>query len=113
QAGAVFLEKGPIAIDQNLAGIFAAHREDALPFQPDAAPRLIEHMADGLFEEFGLSFLDNQDGILALAEIKDLAFNQRIYRVQAQNIQVGLTIDIRKAKAVQRPDRAVVKPALQ
>ena len=50
---------------------------------------------------FGLAFLDHQDGGLAFAELEELVIDQRVGDIEHVERDLGVTVNIRKAEALQ------------
>ena len=87
------------AVEHDLAGIFAGHRQEALAGKLRAAAGLVEHGAEGLFEIVGLAFLDDEHRVLVLAEGEELVIDQRIGDVQHIERHFGVAIEIGEAQA--------------
>ena len=78
----------------------------SLPTMLRAAPGLVQHRGEGLLDIVGLAFLDDQHGILALAEGEELVVDQRIDGVEHVERHVGVAVGVGKADALQRADHA-------
>ena len=67
---------------------------------------------DFLFDEFRLSFFDDENGALAKTEIADFLGNQRIRHIEREDRQLAFAESIRKAELSECADERVVKAAL-
>ena len=105
-------QEGADAVQHDLAGIFAGHRQMFLADDPGAAAGLVQHRGHRLLDVVGLAFLDHQHRILAFAERQELVVDQRIDGVQHVERNLGLAISVGKADALQRPDHRIVHAAL-
>ena len=107
----MILKKSRHAVDHDLAGIFTAHGQLALALKLDGLAGLIKQMGNLLLDVVGKAFFDDHHRILAGAEVEDLAVDQRVDAVQAQNVDLGVAIDIGQIEPVERPDHRVVAAA--
>ena len=100
------------AVQHDLAGIFAGHRQMFLADDPGAAAGLVQHRGQSLLDVVGLAFLDHEHRVLAFAERQELVVDQRIDGVQHVKRNLGLAISVGKADALQRADHGIVHAAL-
>ena len=105
-------QEGADAVEHDLAGIFAGHRQMLLADEPGAAAGLVQHRGKRLLDVVGLALLDDQHRVLALAEAQEFVVDQRVDGVQHVERHVGLAIGVGEADALQRADHGVVHAAL-
>ena len=100
------------AVEHDLAGIFAGHRQMLLADDPRAAAGLVQHRGKGLLDVVGLALLDDEDRVLALAEGQELVVDQRVDGVEHVERHFGLAISVGEPDALQRADHGIVHAAL-
>ena len=112
-SGACSRRKARDAVEHDLAGIFAGHRQKPLPTSLVVPPALWSIAPKACSMIVGLAFLDDEHRVLVFAEVEELVVDQRIGDVQDIERHFGVAIDVGKAEALQRADDAVIHAALQ
>ncbi len=100
------------SLGNHLDVVLARHRQQVLAVEHGAYLGATQRGGDLLLDEFRLTFLDDQHGALAAAEIADLLGHQRVGDVEHQQRNLGGAKGIRQFELLQRPHQRIVQAAL-
>ena len=109
----IFRQKFAQARHDHGAGIFARHRQRPLADDARLYVCLAKKQARRLFDELGLAFFDDQNGLFALREAGEFVRHERISHVQDVQRNLGFPEHVGHTQAFECAQHGIVQAPLQ
>jgi hypothetical protein len=110
--GAVALEERAQPVADDAERVLAGARQQVLAVQRGRRVAVAKHRRQGLLDEVGLPFLDDQDGALAGGEAQHLALDHRVGDVHDVDRHLRAAVDVGQAEPLERAQHRVAVAAL-